>query len=222
MLFSSIMPLYSIINITMLKKDFAPGSSLMFMTVFSIMLPIFLKVDEFSILDLIHNNEIKFNFKYSDNYAGIKSMNSYLNSSFMYSISWIVYGILLARTIVTSSIPTTLNTDWIYYIYYIYGVSAFAYLALGLINFLLSAFSYYRFQKNFKKAKKDYLRELEKNNTFESLYLYYKVSQKNLSSLFDRILEPIKILIAPTIIAFARAKIFTVEDLNRIYNLIFH
>ena len=70
--------------------------------------------------------------------------------------------------------------------------------------------------------KELFLNKLEKDGSFESMFLYYNVSNKRVLSLFDKFIQPIKILVAPTIMSFTQSKVITIDDLNYIYNWAFY
>lgn len=217
-LVSSVMPLYSVFNIISIKQDLFPGSSLVFMTVFSFLLLLFFKLMGLDVMSIVHNNKLEYRFKYSDNYAGVKYMYQFLNSALLVSASFLVFGILLAYTLFTAYSSIEENKI---HLSFVYGVSSLYYILYGLTYLICTLFTYFRFQQNFNDAKKNYLAELAKKDSFENLFLHYTVSKKQISSLNDRIVQPIKVLVAPTIMAFTRSKVITIEDLNKIYMWIF-
>ncbi len=197
----------------------SPGITLLSLTVFTTLLIFFLRIDGLSVMELVHKNEIEYEFRYSDSSAGVKVVNCFLNSALLLSVSFVFLGILIAYTVFSSSVS---NIENAVNIYITYGFSSLVYLFFGSFYLFRSLYTYYEFCKNFDMAKDLFLNKLEKDGSFESMFLYYNVSNKRVLSLFDKFIQPIKILVAPTIMSFTQSKVITIEDLNYIYNWVFY
>lgn len=155
----------------------------------------------------IMENQITFSLEYSDNRGNTSPLSSYLNAGIIVILLYISLIILMIyHCIKLISISMEFFTN--------YSMRIIIYIGIIWNSYRLFIYIFKPYRKvimEFKSEKRELLEKLKNRNNALSAFLYYKVMEKRLFTVFDYFLLFINIILVPTFIAFFHHIIFKSE-----------